>query len=641
MEPEIIDLTLPSPLPVVVDLATEDDVVGVTAMRSDSKVEGKKKPRRAKRKRGAPEDGEIVESSVQVSREPSRERTSSTSQPGEDQRAPKTNERPQSEKGKDKRKEGVQNSKSLLDRLSSPRAKSKNETQWDEDGQREKDSTRRRRKSRSPDTRRERERDGRRRERSPAPRRRNMAPPSSKRENENAPIFYIDVQKTEMSGSLTKTTTSIAYSEKENERTQVDPPVLILPSHVSVFSGNGVDPVQILSPPHEEGDEEDNYIEYLDYDDDRRAPGMIRYFETVQEGDKLSKPKTIVCKNCGAEGDHKTYECPVLICLTCGARDEHSTRSCPISKTCFNCGMKGHINKDCPNRHSGRNSANYFNDCDRCGARSHTSDECPTLWRLYEYVDDTERQNILQTREAKQTLALGKGGEGYIASDEWCYNCGGCGHLGDDCKDISPVPDLPPEPSAFSAYNVLAGPFADLSTLSSSRSSNKRPPRDWEVASAFADGWGSNMPMEVGKQGRRKQRAKLEKRAREIEDAEDDPDDWFGGRTSGRGKKRDSDSRGGGSKNPYKGKISFGASVVHPGRRDDRDERRRGDGRKRVSYDDLPGPAQETDSFQVRGAARRQSEGDRGDRHRESRRDRDSSYRRDERGPRYKGGYAR
>ena len=31
--------------------------------------------------------------------------------------------------------------------------------------------------------------------------------------------------------------------------------------------------------------------------------------------------------------------------MTCGARDEHSTRSCPISKTCFTCGMKGHINK--------------------------------------------------------------------------------------------------------------------------------------------------------------------------------------------------------------------------------------------------------------------------------------------------------
>lgn len=40
---------------------------------------------------------------------------------------------------------------------------------------------------------------------------------------------------------------------------------------------------------------------------------MVRYFDQVDEEDKVSKPKTIVCKNCGAEGEHKTYECPVLI----------------------------------------------------------------------------------------------------------------------------------------------------------------------------------------------------------------------------------------------------------------------------------------------------------------------------------------
>ena len=50
---------------------------------------------------------------------------------------------------------------------------------------------------------------------------------------------------------------------------------------------------------------------------------------------------------------------------------------------------------------------------------------------MYEYVDDAERQNILRMRDQKSVLALGQGGEGYIATDEWCYNCGGCGHLGD------------------------------------------------------------------------------------------------------------------------------------------------------------------------------------------------------------------
>ena len=57
--------------------------------------------------------------------------------------------------------------------------------------------------------------------------------------------------------------------------------------------------------------------------------------------------------------------------------------------------------------------------------------ECPTLWRLYDYVDDAERQVILQVREQKRVLPLGQGGEGYIATDEWCYNCGSSGHLGD------------------------------------------------------------------------------------------------------------------------------------------------------------------------------------------------------------------
>jgi hypothetical protein len=57
--------------------------------------------------------------------------------------------------------------------------------------------------------------------------------------------------------------------------------------------------------------------------------------------------------------------------------------------------------------------------------------ECPTIWRLYEYVTDPEREAILLHRESKQLLALGQGGEGYIASDEWCHNCGQTGHLGD------------------------------------------------------------------------------------------------------------------------------------------------------------------------------------------------------------------
>ena len=50
---------------------------------------------------------------------------------------------------------------------------------------------------------------------------------------------------------------------------------------------------------------------------------------------------------------------------------------------------------------------------------------------MYRYVEDDVRLETLRVREEKRVLALGEGGEGYIASDEWCYNCGGSGHLGD------------------------------------------------------------------------------------------------------------------------------------------------------------------------------------------------------------------
>ena len=59
------------------------------------------------------------------------------------------------------------------------------------------------------------------------------------------------------------------------------------------------------------------------------------------------------------------------------------------------------------------------------------------MWRMYEYVDDAERQQILTSREEKREFILGQGGEGYIAPEDWCYNCGECGHLGDVRASIS------------------------------------------------------------------------------------------------------------------------------------------------------------------------------------------------------------
>ena len=37
----------------------------------------------------------------------------------------------------------------------------------------------------------------------------------------------------------------------------------------------------------------------------------------------------------------------------------------------------------------------------------------------------------IQSREEKKQLTIGKGGEGYIGGEVWCYNCANTGHLGD------------------------------------------------------------------------------------------------------------------------------------------------------------------------------------------------------------------
>ena len=52
--------------------------------------------------------------------------------------------------------------------------------------------------------------------------------------------------------------------------------------------------------------------------DDPSKLGVVRYFDDPAEVAELKAAKATrtVCKNCGAEGEHKTWECPVIIVST-------------------------------------------------------------------------------------------------------------------------------------------------------------------------------------------------------------------------------------------------------------------------------------------------------------------------------------
>ncbi|KDR83768.1 hypothetical protein GALMADRAFT_671498 [Galerina marginata CBS 339.88] len=376
---------------------------------------------------------------------------------------------------------------------------------------------------------------------------------------------------------------------------------LLVPSHVTVL---GSTPVEIIPEPLSDL-EDNNFIKYLDYDDSKHT---MRYYEDLPtETTTLSRT---VCKNCGAEGEHKTSACPVQICLTCGVRDEHSTRSCPISKVCFTCGMKGHVNANCPNRRSAHAlMATKETDCDRCSSSRHKTNECPTLWRLYEYFTGQDQTQTLTQRQSKRDFKLGQGGEGYVADDEWCYYCGSYGHWGDDCHDLI-WGQFSEEFSAFSKYNVMNGPFYDPRKELKQTNARSRP-SDSEKEGKTSS-WPQDAPADVGRRARMKSRAALERQAREVEE---DPDDWFGNA-----------SRRNGTRLRESKTIAFGKSV--------------GGGRPHEPPgNDPPSLMARIGDYQREDLRpkRRDYSARRGRRHHES----SDRYPHGDSGPRYRGGYTR
>ncbi|TCD63871.1 hypothetical protein EIP91_004810 [Steccherinum ochraceum] len=589
-----------------------DRIADASQENGERSGEGAKKKRKKKKKKAAVVEGEVVVAEVEEM-EGSEGEVEEVS--AEWTNGHKVNRKEKEREPKPSSSRGVH---SLLGRLAD--ADQPGQGQFSSSGKRKSSDTdapsegeivepepkKRKRRERQKQKARDKERD-RSRSRSPQPssrrrsrsreRRRDDGPSSSK---DTSSLFFIS----EPSQPVASGSGSKAKAEEEDAS-------LLLPAHVALVGDTIGIPVQIIAPPSPLDSDEEDYIDYIDYGDDgRKAPGLVRYFEDPAElaDETEAKPKRLVCKHCGAMGEHSSWNCPVIICLTCGARDEHSTRGCPISKVCFACGMKGHTKNACPNRYGrGRGTLDSYDECDRCGSGLHQTKECPTLWRMYEYVDDNDRQEILRSREQKAELNIGEGGEGYIARDEWCYNCGEIGHLGDDCDEPHPY-DVPKESSAFGSYNVSSGPFFDPTAEPERPKKRKKPTA--KDAEEWGDAHGFVLPLDVGKQARRKEKDRLARKARDAEP--EGEDDWFNGSGSrggggGRSKPSLADRIGGKGPPSMPKKMQIGKIAQDESRFSRGNSSNRGDrdqGRSRYD-DDLPRPGRETDSIQIRGASKR------------------------------------
>lgn len=188
----------------------------------------------------------------------------------------------------------------------------------------------------------------------------------------------------------------------------------------------------------------------------------------------------------------------------------------------------------------------------------------------------------------------------------------------------------------------MGGPFYDPEK---ERTMTPKAPRSHRRNDdTYDDNWSKDIPNEVGKQGRRKNMARLEKRAREQEEADDD--DWFNkpGNIQIRGRAKQDDSRR--RDEPRKtSKLSFGKSIAEAGRRLGAEDSKQPSLLARISDDrgsSSRGGGDDRDRYRERHGRYDREDRDRRRRHG---RNRDSEYEKDrdrhQNRPRYKGGYTR
>lgn len=100
---------------------------------------------------------------------------------------------------------------------------------------------------------------------------------SQERPTEELPLFFIDEKPAEVSVNLKSTTepTPSKPAPALADAVKDTPPVLLLPAHVMVFEDNGNAPIEIIPLPPSLDSDDENFIEYLNYDDNRRVRASL------------------------------------------------------------------------------------------------------------------------------------------------------------------------------------------------------------------------------------------------------------------------------------------------------------------------------------------------------------------------------
>lgn len=344
--PDIIDLTEPE----IIELDSDGEIVedtnaGASHTTGTAVIQAKKK-RRKRKKKASGAAASALNEELDTSTEPSRAHSPIIPDSGVELSS----------------ETGAAEKKNLADRLTEPgcgdggepgrrgEKMERAQRQYQErhrDGARGEDNRRERERRRSRSPRRDRDRE-RARDRDAADRnhRRSRSRDRDRRKRDKTPgpvtpLFFEDVNPAVVPGLAQPW--NVAGPSNQSTQAVISPTVpnaeatngLLLPAHVSVNDqAEGEDDGPLNVPTPEGSDEDEDYIDYLDYDDDRRvrmilfasirvitntvlqAPGMIRYWELEKleaAETRSEKPTRFVCKRCGAEGEHKTYECPVLI----------------------------------------------------------------------------------------------------------------------------------------------------------------------------------------------------------------------------------------------------------------------------------------------------------------------------------------